>query len=500
MKIVLLPLDERPCNLKYPSLLPLHEDIQVVTPPKNILSHKKERCDLGVLHTWLIKECKDADYLIVSMDTLLYGGIVPSRLHHDSSEEIISRAGILNTIKENNQNIKIYANELIMRTPSYSYADEEPDYFDECGRELWLYGVYLDKDLQGDLSDEEREEFNYLKETLNKDYLIDLMKRREINKIALFNTIDLYKEGVIDYLIIPQDDCHPYGFTSKDRRELVKYIEKVKLEKELLLYPGADEAGLTLMSRVMSDFFDKKLKIYVVFASEKGKTSIPCFEDRPLINTILTHLKANNLIHTENYEEADLVLFVNNGDFFVQNNTPQSIEMINFSRDLKPFIEKMKKAYNDGKVIGIADNIFCNMGDEMLFDELFENELFEVIHSYAGWNTSSNTLDTTISAMVAYYFSREDVKKNIFLLHRFVEDFFYMGCVRDEIIKKIESNPKWGIKINALNQYKAPLSQLAKERLERLIYKYQLNNLCWVNSINVDFVWNRTFEIDLIIE
>ena len=160
----------------------------------------------------------------------------------------------------------------------------------------------------------------------------------------------------------------------------------------------------------------------------------------------------------------------------------------------------MKKVYNDGKVIGIADNIFCNMGDEMLFDELFENELFEVIHSYAGWNTSSNTLDTTISAMVAYYFSRGDVKKNIFLLHRFVEDFFYMGCVRDEIIKKIESNPKWGIKINALNQYKAPLSQLAKERLERLIYKYQLNNLCWVNSINVDFVWNRTFEIDLIIE
>ena len=46
MKIVLLPLDERPCNLKYPSLMPLSKDINIVVPNKNILSNKKIRCDL----------------------------------------------------------------------------------------------------------------------------------------------------------------------------------------------------------------------------------------------------------------------------------------------------------------------------------------------------------------------------------------------------------------------------------------------------------------------
>lgn len=72
-----------------------------------------------------------------------------------------------------------------------------------------------------------------------------------------------------------------------------------------------------------------------------------------------------------------------------------------------------------------------------------------------------------------------------------------MGVIRDEIISKIHANPQWNIKINGLNQMKAPLEQYAVERLSRLYYKYQLNNIHWANKINVNFIWNRTFEIDL---
>ena len=47
---------------------------------------------------------------------------------------------------------------------------------------------------------------------------------------------------------------------------------------------------------------------------------------------------------------------------------------------------------------------------------------------------------------------------------------------------------------------KKPLEQYTKERLQRLINKFQLNSLYWINKLEIDFVWNRTFEIDLIIE
>ena len=499
MKIVLLPLDERPCNLNYPSLMPLGEEIKIVTPKRNLLSKKKERCVLELLHIWLLEKCKDADYAIISMDTLLYGGIVPSRLHHDSLETLINRSSFLKQIKDSNPNIKIYVNELIMRTPCYSLSDEEPDYFDICGRELWQYGVYLDKKEQGLISKEELDAFNELDASINHEYLDDLMNRRNINKKAILHTIDLYKEGVIDYLVIPQDDCHPYGFTSRDRRDVLSYIESVNLNKELLMYPGADEVGLTLLSRVLNDFYKTSLKTYVIYASEIGRKAIPSFEDRGVEETISYHLKACGLTYTENYDEAELVLFVNNGDEFFDGNLAE-LPNFNFNRDLTDFVNKMKTAILDNKIVGIADNIFCNMGDELLFKTLFENELIDSIHSYAGWNTSSNTLDTTVCGMVSYYFSKDVEKKNLLLLYRYVEDFFYMGYVRSEVVNKITANPQWNIKINALGAMKQPLEQYTKERLERLFYKYQLNSLYWAKNLQVDFIWNRTFEIELIIK
>ena len=71
---------------------------------------------------------------------LLYGGIVPSRLHHLSEETLTRRLNVLEEIRKSNPALKIYAFSLIMRCPSYSSADEEPDYYETCGREIFLYG------------------------------------------------------------------------------------------------------------------------------------------------------------------------------------------------------------------------------------------------------------------------------------------------------------------------------------------------------------------------
>ena len=499
MKIVLLPLDERPCNLKYPSLMPLSKDINIVVPNKNILSNKKIRCDLNVLHEWLLEECKDADYAIISMDTLLYGGIVPSRLHHDSLETLLKRSSLIEKIKKQNPKLKVYVNELIMRTPSYSLSDEEPDYFDECGRELWQYGVYLDKKEQGVISLEEEKAFKELDENINHEYLSDLINRREINKKLILNSIEMYKDGIIDYLVIPQDDCHPYGFTSRDRKQIVKFIDSIKLNKELLMYPGADESGMTLLSKILNDYYKTSLKVFVVYQSEVGRRAIPNFEDREVEKTISFHLKACGLTEVENKEDADIVLFVNNGHYFPEGNKNDAKEF-DRSRELSAFLQDLKQTISSGKVAGIADIVYCNRGDEKLFNNLFKEEMFGLIHAYAGWNTSSNTLDTTLCCLVSYYFSRDDQKKNYFLLHRYIEDFFYMDYIRTEVIEKIAANPQWNIKINALNKMKMPLQEYTKERLMRLINKFQLNSLYWINKLEIDFVWNRTFEIELIIE
>lgn len=59
-------------------------------------------------------------YLILAVYMLLYGGIVPSRLHFLSQEEIFSRVDFIKTLKEINPKLKIFAFSLVTRCPTYS--------------------------------------------------------------------------------------------------------------------------------------------------------------------------------------------------------------------------------------------------------------------------------------------------------------------------------------------------------------------------------------------
>ena len=99
-KIVLLPLDKRPCNFLFPEKLFSHDDIEIVTP--NRLGDKKIPADLEAIDEFLIKECKDATGLVISLDMLLYGGLVPSRIHLESEAKLKERLRVLSDIRKAN--------------------------------------------------------------------------------------------------------------------------------------------------------------------------------------------------------------------------------------------------------------------------------------------------------------------------------------------------------------------------------------------------------------
>lgn len=150
-KIVLLPLDERPCNYNFPYKLfnknrntgalassNMDLDFQIIKPDK--LGDKKTPANTMEIQKFLKESCKDADGLVISIDTLAYGGLIPSRLHHSSAEEIRERLEIIKELKKDNEKLKIYAFHCIMRCPKYSSNDEEPDYYEECGAEIHKIG------------------------------------------------------------------------------------------------------------------------------------------------------------------------------------------------------------------------------------------------------------------------------------------------------------------------------------------------------------------------
>ena len=133
-KIVYLPLDERPCNYSFVGFLSEgNEKYILARPDLSIMGDKKIPAKYDEIKSFLLEECRDADSLIIAVDTLLYGGIIPSRLHYMTVYEVTSRVDVIKDIKRENPALKIYAFSLVMRCPCYSTDDEEPDYYGKVG-------------------------------------------------------------------------------------------------------------------------------------------------------------------------------------------------------------------------------------------------------------------------------------------------------------------------------------------------------------------------------
>ena len=214
MKIVYLPLDERPCNYIYPQMIAsIRKNIELVAPPRELLGTKKSAADTEKLWEWLQIAVLDADKLVVSLEQLVYGGLLPSRLHLESVQVLLTRLDRLAELKSLNSEIEILAACLIMRTPTYSSSEEEPDYYQEFGNDIFRWGWLTDKSEREGLDESEKFELSQLTVRLPEQYLTDYCDRRkaniEINKAA----IALTDSGVIDFLSIPQDDSAPYGLS-----------------------------------------------------------------------------------------------------------------------------------------------------------------------------------------------------------------------------------------------------------------------------------------------
>jgi hypothetical protein len=154
MKTLLLPLDERPCNYYYPQMIGAsNKNIQIITPEKNILGDKKTPANIKEIEQFLLNNAISCTNIILSIDMLVYGGLIPSRLHYLTKDEALSRLEIIKKIKEKNPQIKIYAFDCIMRTPQYDSSDEEPDYYAEYGFALFRRKYLLDYQLRHDGED-----------------------------------------------------------------------------------------------------------------------------------------------------------------------------------------------------------------------------------------------------------------------------------------------------------------------------------------------------------
>lgn len=463
MKILLLPLDERPCNAAFPGRLFPADKVQILLPRK--LGHKKKPADFSVLSDFLFEKAKDADALLLSIDMLLYGGLIPSRLHHLKTETLFSRLHLIRELKEKYPALPIYAFATVMRCPAYSSDDEEPDYYERFGSAIHARGALMHQALAGlttsseaegpvpspagllpaasnspspagllpaasgegeiiapfssdpagstsaepaSASSLDNEDSQDPELCLSGDFetcLEDYLARRALNKQLSLQALELVKEGILESIVFPQDDSMRFGFPAMDQEEIRRRILTLGLTERAMMYPGSDEIALTLLCRLLLNHHGLLPKVYVKYLTDGARSLIPLYEGLPLSATTSYQLHAAGCVTADTCAEADIVLLETAASGSMEeawsqpSRSPSYFAERNFPEMLS-FIQRMRSA---GKVVTVADNAYANGGDLGLIRILNADDLLLDLQGYAGWNTNANTMGCAIAMGVCAF-------------------------------------------------------------------------------------------------
>ena len=79
MKIAFLPIDNRPVCYTLPEMIAkIDSDIEFFIPERELLGGLTKTADIEGLFKWLI-DLPELDAIVLSLDTIAYGGLIPSR-------------------------------------------------------------------------------------------------------------------------------------------------------------------------------------------------------------------------------------------------------------------------------------------------------------------------------------------------------------------------------------------------------------------------------------
>ncbi len=445
MKICFIPIDNRPvCYNLAVDIAAIDKDIELFIPPREFLGSLTKYADVDKIYEWF-KELPQVDKVILSLDTIAYGGLIPSRRANYSEKEIKER--VLKFRSEwVKRKAKVLAFSSIMRISNNNYNEEEKEYWKDYGTRIFEYSYNTHKCSLGNLGSPIQ---NLIPKSILNDYLMTRQRNFNINKMYL----EWQKLGYFDELIFSKDDCAEYGFNVKEAKELEKLGGKV--------ITGADEIPISLLSRSI----EKKLSVNPIFIEDDSKDLISNYEDVSIEKSVLNQL---NLAGIEVKKDADITLIVNNfkdhqGEIIMKRPTEL------FSGDIKlpdsPYM--------------IADVRNANGADNNFVEKILPQINLDNFYGYSAWNTSANSLGTLICVAKIKFNAKEyDDKafKKVQMI-RFLDDWAYQANVRQMIDKPQD-----------IKNY----MKLFEEKISKVL-DIEIKN-------NYTYPWDRLFEVEVVDE
>ena len=274
-------------------------------------------------------------------------------------------------------------------------------------------------------------------------------------------------------------------------------IDEKVLNDRVILYPGADELGMVLVSRAINALENNTPRVYLKYASTLAPQLIPNYEDRSLNETVKYHVMAAGCIAVPSLSDADVVMGITAPANEMEEAANQPANNINYDveRNMAEFLYFVNDCLKRGIPTAILDNAYTNGGELQLLRVLNKQGILMKLAGYAGWNTSANSMGTVLAMIVNNMYQNNTEAKQNFLVERFIEDFGYGAVVRSYVTEHIL--PQWGMTYFWCEEQRGKAANAVLEELRKFVKTEMTSVADKVTVEDIFLPWSRMFEIGL---
>ena len=489
--LLFVPQDNRPVSDSYTVETAEWAGYKVLTPPDYLLSGKYYKGSPEQLWQWVEQNAMSADAMILSTDSLIYGGLVDSRKHELDFSTLVRRADGFERLKSFHPNVPIYAFGTVMRSPRASGGGVEPDYYDVYGPSIFKIAALQDKLDAVGLTTEESSELFVLTTGVPVEYLQDWFNRRDKNMRINQQLIRDAAKGIFKYFSLGHDDTSNYSQSALESRYLKKSGASISPEV-YGSFPGADQLGLLMVARAHDDFYGLTPKISVIYPLGGADKTVPSYEDQTVGKTLAEHIKAIGGVMAGR-EKPDLLLAINTP---LGTATGESASFENFPIMLdytKVFLGQIETAINQRIPVSLADIAYSNGSDNTLVYGLMQDNVLYKLTAYNGWNTASNSIGYALAQGILAPQMSSQGHKNM-MTTQLLDNWAYQANIRKLIYRQQEVIRTDNVPYSGtLNE---EMESIMKEKVQTYAEKYLGVD---PRTVNARFPWSRLFEVEIIV-
>lgn len=435
--------------------------------PADLLGSRKRPADTAAIADWLLSEAHAASGAVLALDTLAWGGLIPSRQSGNDAGVALTRLEALRRLKREHPQLTLLAYSSIQRVNRDDDDGEEPEYFKTYGQRIFRRSVLQHRATAGALDPGEREELKRLLSEVPTWVWDDVLAIRERTAAVNLAALELVEDGVLDALVLNQDDTTTWGLNVQDRARLEVEVRRRRLGERVFVYPGADEVAQVLLARISILRERRRVRVGTFYASRGGANVQTSYEDRPLGDMVSVHLRAAGAVQVPGALSPDLWLGVNSpsrgqgqggGSFSLENDGNGLLDteerawlarleepVHGLDRSVAGFVATLQVLLEADQRVSLADVAHVNGADDELMSSLSAAGSLPLLAGYGGWNTAGNALGSAVALGVAASLPGAAADKRgvhaVALAARYLDDWLYQARVRAALLLQVELKP-----------------------------------------------------------